>query len=932
MRTIIFHFVLLLLFGGSVFSQNGTPNFHSGNKFRLVFTDDGTIGNGDEFTAEWPVGTGHEYLETAFPIIAVENGGQQVANFTPLPSFSGAGNGQAAMNHLQDTWPASWPDRPASWSGQWNGRSGRGQLTADQESLFALEDAALGLRLTVRGWQWSHYLAQDMIFLHYELTNTGSDTYDRVAAGFFCQPAPGGDGADDLLNFQQNRAQVTAVDVDNNGEGRGAAESIGRWSPVGRFSVALLETPGINNDGIDNDGDGLVDESRSDGIDNDGDWMSFADTSGNGLWEPGEPLNDDVGADGAPGTGDEGEADGLPTPGEPNFDALDIDESDQIGLTGFAAFGSGEFSATAANQVWTALTANQGATPSSGDNEFILGSGSFPLAPGETQRFSVVLYLSANALDQERNEAIVDQIYRDNYTFPVAPPPPQVRAVAQNNRVTLYWDRRSETAPDFEGYKIYRSTDPGFNDVYNVTDDRGILIYSEPIATFDKNNRVDDLFSLNAYGFRYFLGNNSGLSYAWSDNNVLNGKTYYYAIVAFDRGDAAEQIFPTESTKNIVVKNSGEIVTDINTVIVTPVVEARGYQAPDYTITSTSGFTTGEISLEIIDRRLIKDGQYQLTFDDSSFSDTVYTLTDITDPQNSQIVFENSANYSTAEQRSGGDPLFDGLQIFLVNDVLKWDSLSTEWRNGDSNWSISLTLNNNVGDATPIPADYEVRFGEAGIDTAIFTTPIPVPFQVWNITDNQKENILVLDQNGDGAWSSGELIFIVEGDNVQNFPPVYWSITLTAPSDPGASIPPENGDVAFIPTRKPFSSRDVFVITTQPANIDQNLDASVLENVRVVPNPYIVNSPFEQRSLYTGGSGVNKLQFTNLPQECTIRIYNLRGQLLDIIEHDSSIDSGSAFWNLRTRDNDKVVAFGVYIYHLDAPGIGEKIGRFAIIR
>ena len=69
--------------------------------------------------------------------------------------------------------------------------------------------------------------------------------------------------------------------------------------------------------------DPLIDEKRNDGIDNDGDWnIDF----------------DDVGADGKDYTNDYGEGDGLPTPGEPNFDATDVDESDQIGLSSFNYF------------------------------------------------------------------------------------------------------------------------------------------------------------------------------------------------------------------------------------------------------------------------------------------------------------------------------------------------------------------------------------------------------------------------------------------------------------------------------------------------------------------------------------------------------------------------------------------------------------------
>ena len=53
-------------------------------------------------------------------------------------------------------------------------------------------------------------------------------------------------------------------------------------------------------------------------------------------------MNNDVGKDGVGPLDrqyngpDEGEGDGLPTHGEPNFDETDKDESDQIGLTSLA--------------------------------------------------------------------------------------------------------------------------------------------------------------------------------------------------------------------------------------------------------------------------------------------------------------------------------------------------------------------------------------------------------------------------------------------------------------------------------------------------------------------------------------------------------------------------------------------------------------------
>lgn len=57
----------------------------------------------------------------------------------------------------------------------------------------------------------------------------------------------------------------------------------------------------------------------------------------------------------------------------------------------------------------------------------------------------------------------------------------------------------------------------------------------------------------------------------------------------------------------------------------------------------------------------------------------------------------------------------------------------------------------------------------------------------------------------------------------------------------------------------------------------------------------------------------------------------MSGELVDVIEHNSSLDDGSAEWDLLTKDNLDV-SYGVYIYHIQAPGVGEKVGKFAIIK
>ena len=71
----------------------------------------------------------------------------------------------------------------------------------------------------------------------------------------------------------------------------------------------------------------VTDTSLYDGRDNDGDWEGYEDLNGNGKWDEGEPLNDDIGddIDGSEGGREPegGRGDNQPTEGEPHVDELD---------------------------------------------------------------------------------------------------------------------------------------------------------------------------------------------------------------------------------------------------------------------------------------------------------------------------------------------------------------------------------------------------------------------------------------------------------------------------------------------------------------------------------------------------------------------------------------------------------------------------------
>ena len=402
----------------------------------------------------------------------------------------------------------------------------------------------------------------------------------------------------------------------------------------------------INGLGLDNS---MIDEQRFDGIDNDNDW---------------DPDFDDLGSDGIAETQDIGEGDGIPTTGEPNFDKTDVDESDQIGLTSFDYFApANQFPAKNDEALWDKLSPGLFDTPSSisngepiggEDGDFMYGSGFFPLRAGQTEYFSIALVYGDDKEDLLRNKKTVQNIYDNDYRFPPPPQKPTLTTIAGDNMVTLYWDFVAEKSVDpitkimdFQGYKIYRATEPEFNDVFSITNGLGNSEGYVPLAQFDVNDDIEGFFFPSeelfqqAQGYSYYLGNNSGLQHTYIDEDVINGQKYYYSVVAYDNGDNALDIFPSENTKFISELSDGTIILDKNTSIAVPASSSPGYSLDGDIIVQkgSNNLNTGTINPIIIDPSKIKDQEYELLFYDMT-SDSIDNnhngLIDLIDPLEKQ--------------------------------------------------------------------------------------------------------------------------------------------------------------------------------------------------------------------------------------------------------------------------------------------------------
>ena len=148
-----------------------------------------------------------------------------------------------------------------------------------------------------------------------------------------------------------------------------------------------------------------------------------------------------------------------------------------------------------------------------------------------------------------------------------------------------------------------------------------------------------------------------------------------------------------------------------------------------------------------------------------------------------------------------------------------------------------------------------------------------------------------------------------------------WDIEIAVNED---GFPPEAGDVLSIITNKALTAADKYQFSTTKETY-QFVSKNDLSKITTVPNPFVVSSIYE-----IGAYGTEKeVQFHHLPPQCTIRIYNIAGDLVRTLEHTDGTPLES--WNLQSY-NQQEIGFGVYFYHVDAPGIGEYIGKMAVIK
>ncbi|MGD8922168.1 MAG: hypothetical protein PVH24_02890 [Candidatus Zixiibacteriota bacterium] len=622
------------------------------------------------------------------------------------------------------------------------------------------------------------------------------------------------------------------------------------------------------------------------------------------------------------------------------------------------------------------------------DRRFMQTTGPITFRPGDSVEIlaAIVIGRGGNNLQSitvmKNLDDFAQKVYENGFNPPTAPAKPKVTVSALPNEILLSWGDTSEVDPgdyEFEGYTVWQGeaaagpwTILATYDIVNARTDGLVDTLFDPASGL--NLPVVKRAITNSGITRYFR-----VTRDWINGGPLNDLTpYYFRVTAFSFSD---------SLNGEPVPNGDKFLESSTPIIVEPQAPVAGLHF------SYQGFDTlpvdhiyagpvpsdGSVLPIVMEPRDLTGHDYQVIFRDDPSLGIVWDLEDVTA---GTTLLEDQTNQGGDVTQLGDYFTVDGMLVKVFGPPLAlkdWD-----WTGGTRpitgvNWGgsgffggVGVLDEFFLSDLTPGDLRYvEIRWTDmgAGQNAYLYNRStgysyegfFPQNFTVWDVTPGSPErqiNFTFVENDWaaphtppDSLWDPGvqlddvsvpdswdalggrEYFQIVTSDYSATPLSTYavdgwfngsggttWDVLyggwvthrtgtgMPAPGDAWTLIP----NFINLPT-------DTFAFTaTAPTMTETETD---LDKILPVPNPFYLFSTYDP------SPGEKLIKWHHLPEKCTITIYNLSGDLMRTIEKDDA--SAIAGWDLLT-ENGLPVASGIYIYVVDAPGFGQKIGKMAI--
>ena len=428
-------------------------------------------------------------------------------------------------------------------------------------------------------------------------------------------------------------------------------------------------------------------------------------------------------------------------------------------------------------------------------------------------------------------------------------------------------------------------------------------------------------------------------NFDWLDDDEYMPVTTLYSVKNLEK---ISEIFTPNDTfavqlmhKNI-IEGTVEVKNNIGNTV----------SASDYTVNNE----LGRIRAALLDRSVTN--KHTITFN-------YYPI--YKNPYIQQSVWNDPKKLPYVTERLDSD-VFDGLSIEFKNDwFITSDDENTYWwtTNDGNNWvkndgetthffivsatDLDVDFNGSIDlKAIRVPNKYAVvfsdktDFGQSYASLDNFSPGTRTNFKVVNLTDNIDVPFYLFDYplGPTGKINAGDYIYFYDKDSL-GIDRYTWNVTFTNRQSQGSSTSLDygDGDTLFIDFSKPFRSNDTYTFTSPVPEIDQPKAVSEMNDIKVVPNPYIVGHRFEAPLPpgITSGRGNRKIEFQNLPSDGKVHIFSSRGQHVRTLTHSGNMFSGTISWDLKTKENLDI-AFGVYYYIVESKIGGKSSGKLAVIK
>jgi len=882
---------------------------------------------------EYPANSGFTYRWCMAPLMGgIINGNKSVASgtrgaarwseeeFQPLAGYDAGyedatNNIGIATSDVPESWSASWPTGPGEPTIGDKGFPGvswltgnEGNIVATREMFFAVTENdpeygnrpnPLNIRIDIWALQWDDFINQDFIIFRMKVTNIGTTPIQDFYIGMHDDPDTPEQGSqewtDDYAAFIQQGADVDAYTDkedsllwnfsylwDGNDRVEGFMASNVPW-----VGLKVLETPENPN----NPGQELG--------------LTTLDVFPYSL-APATELEEYTQLEGAFHVFSPTDTAGVMGPVN-----IDPDPDD-----------------------WTQTPNTYGP-----DITYVFASGPFQFNPGDNLTFALASVHAPSKASLLLNAMRCQTLWNASLLASEAPPQPIVRAIAEDRKVSLYWGNESETGHyqdghindkqtgnnAFQGYKVYKSLDRGLNWGTPITDINGSLMGYIPLAQYDLIDGINGESTTRRF---FQLGKDTGLRHYYVDQNVSNGFEYWYAVNAYDSDDGA--VPPLENSIKTDAKRSD---TD-NTVAVIPQRQPSGTTMSAAAIDHTSGASDLDaFDMKVLDAFSVTGKTYTVQFTGDPGA-TSFSILDGSTPVTDEVTGQPVQDFAYYDAELDNAPIFDGIRIEIVDvepgekEITGTSEYFNDFDNGYEMWEYDVWQ--------VVYHDFEIEFTpETYLAVSLWgilgygEPDIQVPFKVTDLTTGEQLTPIFYDRGSYNMvwdWEGADRLIIQQGADYASY---------TSQADFGGNYDgqvvqfevygtgPAVGDKITIVNNKVITTADVYTISTTK-NTESTVTAGDLADIQAVPNPFIVSSRFE-----TGAYGFQKLlEFHQLPAECTIRIYNIAGDFIrELVHNGGSVES----WDLQNY-NGQEVAFGTYLFHVKAPGVGEHIGKFAVIK